>query len=672
MKKIKIIFAVFILSLIISNKVAGQCTPASPIDDCLDLSIGMPTSVSGCVGTTVTVTPVILGSAYSAIDHYSWTPAGATPSIGVGNPPPTTFTVLPSATTYTLSTFGFGPEEIVNGDFSAGTSSWCHGPHYSIGPMMCFSSYQMSINTDLYPVWNNSGPHFYDVSHTIAGRTGPFNMLMVNGNAVAPGGTAPVPETAWQQNLSHLCPGKTYNFSAYYANLLTAPTCSLQITINGTVIGTYTATNLLTWNQITFNWVCSASGTAAIKITDLNTSWFYNDFALDEISLKRVTNDVQTITVNPIAYPIVTLSASPNPACEGDNITLTGTATAATAPYSFSGPAITGVATTSSLSYTLPGISLTDIGTYNFSADNSGCVSSTSVYLDVNPAGFAYITGCTDSACLGNTSTFTIVGTQGSTVTYFDGTSYTIITLPYSGCSSCFTSYTVTTPPLTGPTTYSLTSVVSFLGCANILPLSSSCTIYPYTQPFISVSYAFTGWQIFCPVATLPCPVIITYHTRMNYGSGITFPWSPISTTTLSSPSSLIASPDNEIEILSIHTFCGGCMWDVSIWENINAGHKPITFSYSESTQKTLRIIPNPTKGEFTIDGILKMSQNTSDVTIEIVDVLGQIAYNNVVKIDNGKLTEKIILNNNIKNGLYIVRVKGCEKEQNIRFLLNR
>jgi len=72
-------------------------------------------------------------------------------------------------------------------------------------------------------------------------------------------------------------------------------------------------------------------------------------------------------------------------------------------------------------------------------------------------------------------------------------------------------------------------------------------------------------------------------------------------------------------------------------------------------------ILPNPNKGTFTISGLLA---NTADdnVTIVITDMLGQVVYTHTAIATNGQLNDRIVLDNAIANGMYLVSITSGQE----------
>lgn len=83
---------------------------------------------------------------------------------------------------------------------------------------------------------------------------------------------------------------------------------------------------------------------------------------------------------------------------------------------------------------------------------------------------------------------------------------------------------------------------------------------------------------------------------------------------------------------------------------------------------KNLTLYPNPNNGTFTISGSLP-SVN-SDVTIEIMNLLGQVVYKNIAINNAGKLNELIQPDNKLADGTYLLRVNSGAASSVFHFVI--
>ena len=81
-------------------------------------------------------------------------------------------------------------------------------------------------------------------------------------------------------------------------------------------------------------------------------------------------------------------------------------------------------------------------------------------------------------------------------------------------------------------------------------------------------------------------------------------------------------------------------------------GVQPVAFAGSD-----IRLIPNPNNGVFTLKGSLGTT-NDEEMTVEVMDVIGQVIHSGKINVHNGELNEKIQLSN-LANGMYIVNLRS-------------
>jgi hypothetical protein len=86
----------------------------------------------------------------------------------------------------------------------------------------------------------------------------------------------------------------------------------------------------------------------------------------------------------------------------------------------------------------------------------------------------------------------------------------------------------------------------------------------------------------------------------------------------------------------------------------------------------TLAVIPNPNIGTFELKGLVPEMATSNEVTFEVVDMLGRTLYSEVSPISNGVIDKKIIMSDNIANGVYFIKVKSDAVSKVLRFTLSR
>ncbi|MCJ7730193.1 MAG: PEP-CTERM sorting domain-containing protein [Sedimentisphaerales bacterium] len=167
-----------------------------------------------------------------------------------------------------------GENLIFNGDFEQGDTGF--NTDYTYSPTG-FPEGTYAINTDPYnlaPLWASYNDH----------TTGAGNMMIVNG-ATSPD------VVVWEQTIS-LSPNTNYAFSFWLSKANEGEggdPSELEYFINNVSLGVMnTPEQRGIWVQDSKPWYSGTDTVATIKMVDRNTSWWANDFALDDISFETV------------------------------------------------------------------------------------------------------------------------------------------------------------------------------------------------------------------------------------------------------------------------------------------------------------------------------------------------------------------------------------------------
>src|SRR4029078_13280122 len=69
----------------------------------------------------------------------------------------------------------------------------------------------------------------------------------------------------------------------------------------------------------------------------------------------------------------------------------------------------------------------------------------------------------------------------------------------------------------------------------------------------------------------------------------------------------------------------------------------------------SLKLYPNPSNGNFVIE-LNSDDDLEASATIQVINILGQVAYANNVDVSNGKMIEEVKLGTSVPPGNYFVR----------------
>jgi len=84
-----------------------------------------------------------------------------------------------------------------------------------------------------------------------------------------------------------------------------------------------------------------------------------------------------------------------------------------------------------------------------------------------------------------------------------------------------------------------------------------------------------------------------------------------------------------------------------------------------------LNVVPNPTAGAFVIKGSLGISGDEK-ITIELTDMLGQMVHHSELVATNGLIDERVILNNTLASGMYLLNVRSEHMNKTFHVVLSK
>ena len=155
-----------------------------------------------------------------------------------------------------------------NGDFEAGFTGFSSSYGFSPGNIFPAASFDVTSNPR-----NAHGSAASYGDHTTGGGL----MMAVNG-AAAPG------VDVWAVQVPVL-PGTEYRFTAWVSSWFPQSPAVLDFLVNDVSVGIFTASSATgLWQPFTATWNSEGESQAVLRVVDLNTAPFGNDFALDDLS----------------------------------------------------------------------------------------------------------------------------------------------------------------------------------------------------------------------------------------------------------------------------------------------------------------------------------------------------------------------------------------------------
>ncbi len=368
-----------------------------------------------------------------------------------------------------------------------------------------------------------------------------------------------------------------------------------------------------------------------------------------------------TITVNPLVTPLVTVSNT-----AGDTI-CSGTYTLFTALSVNGGSAPT-------YQWTINGTFVGAGSTYNYipldgdvvsvtMVSNANCAmpssATGSLTMTVQPKETPIITASIDpgtEVCMGTSVTYTASYTYG-------GTAPTFVWLKNGFAVSTASSFSYA--PANGDNLYCV--MTSNYNCRLENTASTShiamivdAPVTPVVTISVNPGINIAAGEIVTLTANIvnagPSPVI----TWLD--NGVVIPGATGNTLT-----SVSFANGDSITCQVVSTGgCSGLTGFNSVTLHVaNVGVKPVTVAGSNLT-----LIPNPNNGQFTIKGTV--SSADEEVTLQVVNMIGQVIYNQKVMTHNGEINEKIQLTGNLANGMYLLNLQSASENRVFHFVVEQ
>ena len=333
----------------------------------------------------------------------------------------------------------------------------------------------------------------------------------------------------------------------------------------------------------------------------------------------------------------------------------------------------------------------------------SGCYVTYGISVSTVPAITGLMTKCAwgdtftvyDSNPTGSYSStvatvLNLGGGAGRITTFAPGTSTVTYTLP----TGCYVTASFTVNPLPGQITGSMNVCQ---GATTTLSNSLSGGVWSSGLPAIAtvgtgsgivtgvsagttyITYTLAnGCKADTPVHVNPGPaMIIGYPTMVVGTTGIYSDttagglWSSSNTAiaTIGAGTGIAHAVSAGVVTLT-YTAVTGCFITKVVTVNPATGVSPEETDGIYITGGTIRVIPNPNKGEFTIQG--RLGNGEEEVTIEITDIMGRMVYRNKIITESGMIEEQILLGDKLANGMYLLSVRSGLVSQVMHVVVSR
>jgi len=362
-----------------------------------------------------------------------------------------------------------------------------------------------------------------------------------------------------------------------------------------------------------------------------------------------------TVVINNV-FPNVPSDSVNSPICAGNTLYLFSKSTTTGVTYSWTGP--NGFASTLQ-NPSIPAATSLATGKYYVSAVYNTCKATNSLDAVVNAPGAASITVTgipTDTFCVGDNANFVTTTTLGGTDPKYQWVVNHITEI--GAISNNWGS-----PYLSnGDTVYCiLTSNADCISSPEVTSNYVVVTILPITPPTVTISSSPSS-------VTVPGQTITFTATVTNGGSAPTYQWykngvlipgattNPYATNNVSNGDVMSCAIVSNAQCVSPNTATGSsARLGVETTENAT-----ITSLY-----------PNPNNGNFTVKASFN-GTSPKEVTIEVVNVVGQVVYNTVAGVQNGAIEKNLQLGTVLPNGMYILRIIANDSSSILHFSINK
>ncbi len=167
------------------------------------------------------------------------------------------------------------------------------------------------------------------------------------------------------------------------------------------------------------------------------------------------------------------------------------------------------------------------------------------------------------------------------------------------------------------------------------------------------------------PAITGPTSVIKDSSINLSIAiDGGVWTSSSTSVATVGSTTGVLTAVGYGIDTITYSNMCGTSTYVINV-------HAPAIVS-NVNGNDFFTVMPNPSKGEFTINASLPDAIDGKDATLDILDMTGRKVFSDILHVNNGLINSPFVLNNNIANGLYIIKLHANNVNKTVQFSLDR
>ncbi len=597
-------------------------------------TISGPTAV--CEGATITLTDPVSGGSWSALNANATVSSTGVVTGAIGGTDVITYTVVYSCGT-AFTTYNITINPLPNPGIIVGSSNVCLGSSTTL--------------TDATPggVWSATNTHATVSGGVVTAVSAGVDTILyslTNGCGTTSASkvvtVAPIvtPSLTFSSSIGFTtCPGIAATYTPNPVNGGTAPVYSWSV--NGSSIAT----------GASFSY---APATGDVILCSMTSSY------------ACVTTSVASYSVAVVVKPNLTPTASISVGIIGDTVCV-GTLITFT-------PSITNGGTAPTYMWNVNGAFAGSGTTLSYVPSNGDNISLalTSNYLCPVPA---TVTSNTVTMTVDASETPSVIITASPSNVVCVGTHTTLSAHTIYGGATPFLRWTRNGINVgTGPSFLYTPMNGDVIRC--MLASSSSCrtndstfsnsvvmTVTPMLVPTVNIST--TSSTLVNVGSTVTFIALVGGTTTPGYQwyvNGVAVPGATTSTYTLNS----------SVAAISDVTCVGSSLDPCNV--NVTSNHIIVSVAPLEvnnlATGANLNLVPNPNNGNCSLEGSVSIS--TKNISVTVVNAIGQEVYTSMIPVDNGQVKAGIILNNELPNGVYLLQAHIGNELKNIRFTINR
>ena len=212
---------------------------------------------------------------------------------------------------------------------------------------------------------------------------------------------------------------------------------------------------------------------------------------------------------------------------------------------------------------------------------------------------------------------------------------------------------------------YTVIGTSTVTGCKDTMTGSVAVVIQPYAVATVTLTAT--------PGLVIGVGDMDTVVATVTGGGGpVTYQWTINGNTIVGATNStFIFTVYFDNDSISCNVTSGGLCGGIVTTKLIVIHLKDVGVKQIIPSKSDVRLMPNPNRGAFNLRGTLG-TIGDEDVYVEVTNMLGEVMYRNKITTANGAIDERIQLNNNIANGMYLLNLRSGTSNTVFHFVVEQ